>query len=116
MIYYNLRHIKFAVSVTPTAAAKRQARKYDFATINVLEIFDDELLTPEEQQELAIYMDEKLAQIEDLLYRMKRLALLAAREQTPVEERLRLQKEIHTIEKEINALADQMPELLMPPE
>jgi pantothenate kinase-related protein Tda10 len=83
---------------------------------NVLEIFDDELLTPEEQQELATYMNEKLAQIEDLLYRMKRLALLAAREETPNEERLRLQKEIHTIEKEINALADQMPELLLPPQ
>ena len=40
----------------------------------MLEIFDDELLTPEEQQELATYMNEKLAQIEDLLYRMKRLA------------------------------------------
>lgn len=82
----------------------------------MLEIFDDELLTPEEQQELATYMNEKLAQIEDLLYRMKRLALLAAREETPNEERLRLQKEIHTIEKEINALADQMPELLLPPQ
>ena len=81
----------------------------------MLEIFDDELLTPEEQQELA-YMNEKPAQIEDLLYRMKRLALLAAKEETPNEERLRLQKEIHTIEKEINALADQMPELFLPPQ
>lgn len=81
----------------------------------MLEIFDDELLTPEEQKELAAYMDEKLARIEDLLYHMKRLALLAAREQTPDEERARLQQEIETLEKEINALADELPGLLLPP-
>lgn len=81
----------------------------------MLEIFDDELLTPEEQQELAAYMNEKLARIEDLLYHMKRLALLAAREQTPDEERARLQQEIETLEKEINTLADELPGLLLPP-
>ncbi len=74
----------------------------------MFDFFNDDVFTPEEQVELAIYFDERLEKTELLLGQMKELAELAASE-VSARKRGQLQKELTELEREIDRIAEELP-------
>jgi len=74
----------------------------------MFDFFNDDVFTPEEQLELARYIDERLEKAEFLLYQMKELAELAANEAS-ARRRNQLQREVDALKHEIDRIADELP-------
>lgn len=73
----------------------------------MLDVLNTELLAMEEQQKLLRYIDQRLEQIELLLYRMEALAKQAATD-IPDAERISIQKRIEQLKEEMDRISAEL--------